>query len=172
MAEAKTNEPTQDAIDAFSLAMIVQAKRVKDKKQGDLKTAYNTASLRGLNTDAGKEAIKLYGQGGEAIETFFLNVQKIARYLKLLGRDLSPAQYEMFGEKRGPAPEDERAAIEGRAAGFDLDPEMSEEKNPYEIGSIKGQAWLSAFRQALSERNAIMSMPAPVDAEGDEGDDE
>lgn len=175
MAQTTQNEPTQDAIDAVSLGMIRLAKKATDKKQGELRATYTTVSLRQLNTDAAKTAIKLFDGGNEAIDKFYKDFEKASRYLRLLGKELTPTQYEMFGEKRGPAPEDERAGTEGRAAGFDIDPEMSEAKCPYEVGSLKGQAWLAAFRQARTERDAVLAMPMPVsdaDDSNDEGDED
>ncbi len=172
-ATERPNEHPQSSIDSVSLALIRDAKRVKDKKQGELRAAYKTADLRGLDTDAAKTAIKLVEDGNEAIERYFEEFRKVGEYVGLLGKTLSPAQYEMFGPKVGPLPEDERAKLEGRAAGFDLDPEMTEQKNPYEVGSIKGQSWLSAFRDARSERDTIMQMQPPApdtsDTKGDEG---
>jgi hypothetical protein len=166
------NEHSQKSIDAVSIALIREAKRVKDKKQGELRAAYKTADLRGLDTEAAKTAIKLFEGGSEAIDLFFNEFKKVGEYLGLMGKTLAPAQYEMFGPKVGPLPEDERAKLEGRAAGFDLDPSMSEEKNPYEPGSVKGQCWLSEFRQARSERDSIMAMPQPRAEDDDEASDE
>lgn len=176
-AEAKSNEHPQSSIDAVSIAMIREAKRVKDKKQGELRTAYKTADLRGLDTEAAKIAIKLFEGGNEAIDAFFNEFRKAGEYLGLMGKVLAPAQYEMFGPKIGPLPEDERAKLEGRAAGFDLDPEMTDAKMPYEPGSLKGQAWLRAFNDARQERDHIMSMQPPVaeasgDADGEDDDGE
>lgn len=169
---AKPNEHSQASIDSVSLALIRDAKRIKDKKQGELRSAYKTADLRGLDTDAAKVAIKLVEDGSEAIERFFAEFRQVGIYVGLLGKTLSPAQYEMFGPKIGPLPEDERAKLEGRAAGFDLDPDVDESKNPYEIGSIKGQSWLSAFRDARSERDAILQMQPPApDTSGTDGDE-
>lgn len=166
------NEHPQSSIDATSLSLIRRARTAKDKKQGELRAAYTTADLRGLDTDAAKVAIKLVEQGPEAIDNFFKQFRKVGEYVGLLGKTLAPAQYEMFGPKIGPLPEPERAALEGRAAGFDLDPEVLESSNPYEIGSLKGQAWLSAFRDARGERDSIMQMQPPEpDTDGSEGDE-
>jgi hypothetical protein len=170
-AQVTSNEPTQASIDAVTLGMIRIARKAKDKKQGELRSAYATADLRGLNTDAAKIAIKLIEQGGEAIDTHFEEFRKTAEYIKLMGKELTPSQYELFGLKQGPAPEDERGAIEGRAAGFMLDDEegSQESSNPYP-GSVKGQAWLTAFRQARAERNTVLAMKAPEEPEGSKPD--
>ena len=180
MAEAaattveRPNEHPQSTVDAVSLAMIREAKRVKDKKQGELRSAYKTADLRGLDTDAAKIAIKLVEGGTEAIDNYFMQFRRVGEYIGLMGKTLAPAQYEMFGPKLGPVPEEERATKEGRSAGFDLDPDMSEKKIPYDPNSSKGQAWLAAFRQARIERDSVMAMQPPkVEPDpDDEGEDE
>ncbi len=174
MAEARTNEPTKQAIDAVSLGLIRLATLEKDDKQGKLRSAYATASLRQLNVDAAKIALKLVKGGQEAIDEFYKNFRDASDYVEILGKVLAPSQYELFGEKRGPVPETERASIEGLAAGRDPDPELTEEKNPYDPGSDKGQAWLKAFRQGRSERDAVLAMKLPEKTAeaGDEGDDE
>lgn len=171
-SNAKPNEHTQDSIDALSLALIRRARDAKNAAHGDLQSMFQTASIRGLDTDAAKVALKLAHQGAEAIDAYFIEFRKVGTYLGLLGKVLAPQQYEMFGPKIGPLPEDERATLEGRAAGFDLSPDMDESKNPYDIGSVKGQKWLSAFRDARSERDAIMQMQPPApDTSGTEGDE-
>jgi hypothetical protein len=172
-AQAKSNEHPQSSIDSVSIAMIREAKRIKDKKQGELRAAYTTADLRGLDTEAAKVAIKLFEGGNEAIDAHFNEFRKVGEYLGLMGKVLAPTQYEMFGPKIGPLPEDERAKLEGRAAGFDLDPDMSDAKSPYEPGSVKGQVWLRAFNDARQERDHIMSMKPPEpegDADGQKGE--
>lgn len=169
----KPNEHSQDSIDALSLSLIRRARKVKNAAHGDLQSMFQTANIRGLDTDAAKIALKLADQGAEAIDAYFSEFRKVGTYLGLLGKVLAPQQYEMFDPKIGPLPEDERASLEGRAAGFDLDPEMDDSKNPYDIGSIKGQKWLSAFGDARRERDAIMQMkpsePDTSNTEGDEG---
>jgi hypothetical protein len=97
----------------------------------------------------------------------------------LLGKTLTPRQYELFGmPAAGPAPEDERAENEGRAAGFRMDdePGSKEQDNPYEIGSQKGQAWLKGFRKGRPERNTLLAMqktePEPGAAAGTGKNDE
>ncbi|WP_027578441.1 hypothetical protein [Bradyrhizobium sp. Ai1a-2] len=160
--EPPKNEYPQLSIDAVSIALIREAKRVKDKKQGELRAAYTTADLRGLDTEAAKVAIKLVEDGSEAIDAYFNQFKKVGEYIGVMGKVLAPAQYEMFGPKIGPVPEDERAKREGRAAGFSLDPETSDKSNPYDIGSIKGQQWLRAFDDARQERDSIMSMQPPA----------
>ncbi len=162
----RPNEHPQASIDAFNLALIRFAQDSVNKKQGELRTAYSTSQLRGTDPDAAKIALKLKKGGREAIDAYFQQIRKVGEYLGALGAVLEPIQYEMFGPKVGPIPEDERAKLEGRAAGMDLDPEMIEQKNPYDPGTIKGQCWLSSFRQARTERDSIMAMQPPADPKG------
>ena len=180
--DQKKNEPNQAALDAFNLARIrgamVKAEEVNEQNnsaKNSLRGVYAQTQSQGLNNDAARIALRLAKEGDTAIDKFLTDFEKIGVYLGYLGKVFSKRQYELFGlGSLGPVPEDERATIEGRAAGFADDSEegSTESANPYP-GSIKGQAWLAAFRQARSERDAIMSMtPPPVDAKGGDGEKE
>ena len=165
------NEPTQAAIDAVNLGNIRKAQDANSSANGTLRGAFAKAQLQNLNISAAKTAIQLVRKGGTAIDDYFEEFKKVGEYLKLQGKELSAAQYELFGITQGPTPEDERAGIEGHAAGFKLDdePGSTEESNPYP-GSVKGNAWLTAFREARAQRNAVLAMPEPTAAaaEGEE----
>jgi hypothetical protein len=170
VAQATQNEPSQSAIDAVNLFRIKSAQDKHNTMTGELRGVFAKAQLQNLNTDAAKTALTLVKKGDSAIEDYFSEFRKVGDYVKLLGKELTPAQYELFGLKQGPTPEDERAGIEGLAAGRGFD--VEEAANPYEIGSVKGQAWLSKFRIGRSERDAIMSMPEPEQKEKAEGQSE
>lgn len=177
-SETKQNEPTQTALDAFNLSRLrtaqSEAKAANESNNGiknKLRGAFAITAAQGLHNEAAKLALQLVEGGDETIDEFCEKVRKAGVYVGLLGKTLSPRQFELFGMAGvGPTPEDERASIEGRAAGFaqDGEPGSREQDNPYEVGSIKGQKWLTAFRQARSERNAILAMPQPnPEAAGD-----
>lgn len=182
---AKPNEPGQAALDATNLSRIRraiteagEANEVNNKVKNRLRGIYAQTSLQNLNNDAARTALKLIEGGDEAIDKYLADHEKVAIYVGYLGKTLSKRQFELFGvHGTGPAPEDERATNEGRAAGFKLDDEQGskETDSPYEIGSIKGQAWLAAFRQARIERNDVLAMPQPqagTEAENDDTDEE
>lgn len=181
-AQPKSNEPGQAALDAFNLARIrsaiIEAESVNEQNnsaKNKLRGVYAQTALQKLNNDAARTALRLVKGGDEAIDKFLEDLGKTAIYVGYLGKTLSKRQFELFGlAGMGPTPEDERATIEGRAAGFAMDSEegSSESSLPYETGSLKGQAWLKAFRQARSERDAILSMPAPTPDASGEGDGE
>lgn len=170
-AQKTSNEPDQAALDAFNLVRIRNAQKVHDdavkdnnSRKNTLRSVYATTALQNLHNAAAGIALKLVAEGDDAIEKYCAEVRKVGIYVGYLGKVLSPAQYDLFGMAgTGPTPEDERAKIEGRAAGFGEDDESGckESDNPYP-GSVKGNAWLTAFRQARSERDAIKSMPAPT----------
>ena len=189
-AQPKPNEPTQAALDAFNLSRIRAAQKAAEKvneannsAKNRLRGVFAQTVVQGLNNDAAREALKLVEGGDETIDAYCEKVRKVGAYVLLLGKTFTPRQYDLFGMAGfGPTPEDERAKNEGRAAGFAFDGEQgsTEQANPYEVGSLKGQAWLSAFRDARAERNAIQSMQPPAsdasegdakggEAEGDEG---
>lgn len=175
--QAKSNEPGQAALDAFNLARIrsamIEAEAVNEQNnsaKNKLRGIYAITVAQKLNNEAGKIALRLVKDGDEAIDEYLETISKVSIYIGYLGKTLSKRQFELFGmANMGPTPEDERASIEGRAAGFAQDSEegSSEKSSPYETGSIKGQAWLSAFRQARSERDAIMSMAPPAGESSD-----
>lgn len=173
MSDVRANEPDQAAIDAVNLSRIVKAMGDKDSAVGSLRSVFAKAELQNLNTEAAKIAIRLVKKGDNALDDHFELFRKTGEYVRLLGKELSPAQYELFGLRQGPTPEDEKAGIEGLAAGR---AGQEENSNPYEIGSLKGQAWLSSFREGLSERNLVLSMPEPKadddDEDGDESDED
>jgi hypothetical protein len=176
-AQEKSNEPTQSALDAFNLSRLRNAQNeakssneANNKVKNKLRGAFAITAMQGMNNEAAKLALQLVEGGDESIDEFCEKVRKAGAYVGLLGKTLSPRQFELFGMAGvGPTPEDERAAIEGRAAGFKMDEEAGskETDNPYDVGSIKGQKWLSSFRQARSERDAILAMPQPTPDAGE-----
>lgn len=178
-AQVKQNEPTQTALDAFNLARIRSAQteaeavnETNNSAKNKLRGVYAITQVQGLHNEAAKLALQLVKGGDEAIDEFCEKVRKAGAYVGLLGKTLTPRQFELFGMAGvGPAPEDERAEREGRAAGFaqDGEPGSKESDLPYETGSIKGQKWMSAFRQARSERDAILAMPQPDPSATEEG---
>ena len=179
--QAKQNEPGQAALDAFNLARIrnamVEAETVNEQNntaKNKLRGVYAITAAQSLNNDAARTALKLVKGGDEAIDKYLDDFEKTRVYIGYLGKTLSKRQFELFGMASvGPVPEDERATIEGRAAGFAMDSEegSKESESPYEVGSLKGQAWLRAFRQARSERDAILAMPQ-LSVEGQASDGE
>jgi len=170
MSDVRANEPDQGAIDAVNLSRIMQAMNEKDSAVGSLRSVFAKAELQNLNTEAAKIAIRLVKKGGDAIDEHFALFRQTGEYVKLLGKELSPSQYELFGLRQGPTPEDEKAGIEGLAAGR---AGHKEKDNPYEVGSLKGQAWLAKFRDGLAERQLVLSMPEPkIEASVDESDED
>ncbi|MGR4927328.1 hypothetical protein ACIPUD_11025 [Bradyrhizobium sp. CAR08] len=171
------NEPGQAALDASNLSRIRQAQSDAAAKNEENNTVKNRlrgvfaqTAQQGLHNEAGKLALKLVEGGDDAINEFCEMVRKCGAYVGYLGKVLSPQQFELFGMAGlGPTPEDERAKIEGRAAGFRLDgePLSTETDSPYDIGSIKGQVWLRAFRDARGERDTVLSMPPPAPEGGE-----
>lgn len=161
------NEPDQSAIDAVNLSRIRAAQEAHASETGSMRSVYGKAELQGLHLPAAKRAIKVIksGKTDEMIEEF----ERTVFYLKLLGKPVKTEQLEMFSDAglTQSAPEDERAALEGRSSGFDL--EATEQQNPYD--GPKGQAWLKAFRDARAERDLVLSMPEPkTEADEDEED--
>lgn len=170
MTQAIPNMPDQSAIDAVNLSRIRAAQDEFNSQNGSLRSTFAKAEMQGLHLAAAKRALKVIksGKQDEMISEF----SKTVEYLRLLGNqvEFGSDQLDLF-KAGGPAPEDEKARNEGQAAGRIGKPESD---NPYDIGSIKGQAWLTAYRDGASERALVLSMKVPEDDEPEygEGDDD
>jgi hypothetical protein len=167
MPEVPTNMPDQDAIDAVNISRIIKAEADKNTTVGALRSAYAKAEIQNLNTEAAKIVIRLKKKGQSGIDDYFETIRKVADYARILGFEFSPAQYELFGDQGGPPPEDEKAADRGLAAGRAGDDAST---NPYEVGSINGQAWLAKWHDGAAERALILAMPEPKEENEEEGD--
>lgn len=161
------NEPAvaDDALAMVNLSRIRKAQEVFASENGSLRNVYAQAERQGLHLAAAKKAIKVAksGKRDELIE----EISKTLYYLKLMRCGVQESQISLFEYEPSLAPIDEKAAADGRFAGFDG---QDESANPHAINTVAGQAWLAAFRQGRSERELILAMPTP-DA-SDDGDDD
>jgi hypothetical protein len=161
------NEPDQSAIDAVNLSRIRAAQDAFASENGSLRSVLAKAEAQNLHLPAAKRALKVIkaDKVSEMIEEF----ERTIFYLKLLGKPVNTEQLELFETMTQSAPEDEKAAHEGLAAGRGG---FVESQNPYDPGSSKGQAWLTKFREGAAERALVLSMPQPEADEDEEGDEE
>lgn len=167
MTQSLSNTPDQSAIDAVNLSRIRAAQEKFNSQNGALRSTFARAERQGLHLSAAKRALKVIksGKSGEMIE----EMTKTLEYLRVLGKPVEFGSNQLDLFTSGPAPEDEKAANEGLAAGRGGDLEST---NPYEIGSAKGQAWLNSYRQGLSDRNTILAMQKKEDEDADHDYDE
>ena len=166
-AQDGKNEPAvaDDALAMVNLSRIRKAQEIFASENGSLRNVYAQAERQGLHLAAAKKAIKVAksGKRDELIE----EISKTLYYLKLMRCGVQESQISLFEYEPSLAPIDEKAAADGRFAGFDGQDESS---NPHAINTVAGQAWLNAFRQGAAERELILSMPDPVSANDDDGE--
>lgn len=162
MTDTISNQPDDDAIIAVNLSKIRLAQEAAASGHASLRSTLGHCEAKGINLKAAKRALKIV-KNGEA-EDWLEEAQAITKYLRILRHGISSSQLELFEtEESHLEPTDEKATLDGRAAGLDG---KEESDNPHEVGTIAGQAWLTAYRQGLSERELILSMAA--DEEEDE----
>lgn len=161
------NEPDQNAIDAVNLSRIRAAQESFHSENGAFRGVCAKAELQNLHLAAAKRALKVIKSG--KVDEMVAEYQATIRYLGLLGKPVPTEQFDMFEGLTQSAPEDEKAGIEGLAAGRGG---FEENQNPYDHASPKGQAWLAKFREGKAERDLVLSMPQPdTDEDEDDGED-
>ena len=161
---AKANTPDDDAVIAVNLSRIRAAQDKYGSEGGSLRSTFAKAEQQGVNLAAAKRAIKIVRSG--KVDEFLEETSAITRYLRIMRHGINDGQLKLDLESTL-APIEEKAALDGRAAGLSGEPESS---NPHHGNTKAGLAWLAAHRQGLAERELVLSMQ-PVDAD-DEGDEE
>lgn len=162
-----SNQPDDDAIVAVSLSRIRSAQEAAASGHASLRSIMGHAAEKGVHLKAAKRALAIV-KNGDADKWLEEN-SAVTRYLRILRHGITTTQLEMFEVESTLAPIDEKAGLDGRAAGLDG---KEESDNPHEIGTIAGQAWLTAYRQGYSERELILSMAMDEEgAENEEGED-
>lgn len=158
------NVPDDDAVIAVNLSKIRVAMDSAASGHGSLRNVLAHAEGKGVHLKAAKRALKIV-KAGDA-DAWLEETRETTRYLRILRHGITESQLKLeFGTTLEPM--DERAAMDGRAAGLDM--EAQEENNPHDLNTPNGQAWIAAFRQGRSERDIILSMTvADADGEGEE----
>jgi hypothetical protein len=162
-----TNGPDDDAVIAVNLSKIRTAMDVQASSVGSLRNTMKHAEAKGVNLVAAKRALQIV-KSGDA-DKWLEETSAITRYLRIMRHGINDGQLKLDLESTL-APIEEKAALDGRAAGLSGEPEAN---NPHHGNTKAGMAWLSAYRQGLSERELVLSMKADDD-EADAGaeDDE
>lgn len=166
-APPKSNQPDDDAIIAVNLSRIRTAQDKYASEGGSLRSAFAKAEQQGVNLAAAKRAIKLVRSG--KVDEFLEEMGAITRYLRIMRHGITDGQLKLDLESTL-APIEEKATLDGRAAGLAGEPESN---NPHHGNTKAGMAWLAAYRQGLAEREIVLSMqPAEQDNDGDDADDD
>ena len=158
---ATPNTPDDDAVVAVNLSRIRAAQDKFSSENGTLRSTFAKAEQQGVNLAAAKRAIKIVRSG--KVEEFLEETSAITRYLRIMRHGIIDGQLNLDLESTL-APIEEKAGLDGRAAGLSGEPESN---NPHHGNTKAGLAWLTAHRQGLSERSIILSMQATEDADHD-----
>lgn len=164
-----TNQPDDEAVIAVNLSKIRVAQDEAASHHGSLRNVLKHAEGKGVHLKAAKRALSIV-KSGDA-DAWLEETRETTRYLRILRHGIQEAQISMFEYEPSLAPLDEKAGLDGRAVGLDGGEESA---NPHDLNTKAGQAWLTAFRQGLSERNLVLSMKddePEEDADDEEGED-
>jgi hypothetical protein len=161
------NQLGDDAVIAVNLGKIRDSKIKVDAAGNNHRSVLKHAEAKGINLKAAARALSIV-KNGDADE-WLKETGDITRYLKILRHGVTDNQLNMEFESTL-APIEEKAALDGRAAGLDTSPDAIEEINPHALNTRAGQAWLHAFRQGRTERDIILSMKDDVGGSDDGAD--
>lgn len=164
-----SNQPDDEAVIAVNLSKIRVAQDEAASHHGSLRNVLKHAEGKGVHLKAAKRALSIV-KSGDA-DAWLEETRETTRYLRILRHGIQEAQISMFEFEPSLAPIDERAGLDGRAAGLSGD---GEHTNPHDLSTLAGQAWLKAYRQGLSEREIVLAMrdDEPEDEEDAEGDED
>ena len=165
-----TNQPDDEAVIAVNLSKIRVAQDEAASHHGSLRNVLKHAEGKGVHLKAAKRALAIVKSG--YADAWLEETRETTRYLRILRHGIQEAQISMFEFEPSLAPIDEKAALDGRAAGLS---EEGEHTNPHDLSTLAGQAWLKAYRQGLAEREIVLSMKddePDADAEDEEGDED
>ena len=163
-----TNQPDDDAVVAVNLSKIKAAQEAALSGHGSLRSVLAHAEGKGIHLKAAKRALSIV-KSGDA-DAWLEETRETTRYLRILRHGIQEAQISMFEYEPSLAPIDEKAALDGRAAGLSDDGEGT---NPHDLSTVAGQAWIKAYRQGLAEREIVLSMKDDeADEDAEESDDE
>lgn len=159
------NQPSDEAVIAVNLSRIRAEQDKYGSAGGSLRSVFAKAEQQGVNLDAAKRAIKIVRSG--KVDEWLKETSDITRYLRIMRHGINDGQLNLDLESTL-APIEEKAGLDGRAAGLAGQPESD---NPHHGNTKAGMAWLTAYRQGLAERNLVLSMKedAPADNDNDVG---
>jgi hypothetical protein len=129
-AEALTNQPTfdDDAVIAVNLSKIRTAQDNAASHHGSLRNVLKHAEGKGVHLKAAKRALSIVKAGDP--DAWLEENQAVTRYLRILRHGLQESQLKLFEFETTLAPIDERAGLDGRAAGLQGDTEARAIRRP------------------------------------------
>lgn len=156
-----SNQPDEESVIAVNLFKIRDAIGEKKEQAEDYKATLEHAASKGVNLKAAKKALAIIAAGDAS--SWLIETQEITRYLRILRHGIQESQLSLSFESHL-APLDEKAALDGRAAGL---AGQSSSDCPHDPSTEAAQAWLKAYGEGLSERTLILSMGTD-DEEGED----
>jgi hypothetical protein len=175
-AKSIPNEPAidTDAIIAVNLSRMKVAQERYASENGSLRSTFAKAEQQGVHLKAAKRALQIVKAGD--VDAWLTETSKVTTYLKILRHGVTENQLSLDLESTL-APIEEKAGLDGRSMGLDTAEDATEHRNPHDLSTRAGQAWLSAFRQGRTERDIILSMKDDepeddIDSRDDAEDDE
>lgn len=169
------NEPQieDDAVIAVNLSKIRVAADQAASGHGTYRSVLAHAEAKGVHLKAAKRALAIVKAGDDAVTAWLEENAAVTKYLRIMRHGIQQSQLDMFETEASLAPIDEKAGLDGLAAGRDG---QRESNNPHDLSTPAGQAWLSNYRTGAHERDVILSMGEPqgdglIKAPGPQGDD-
>ncbi len=162
-----TNGPDDDAIVAVNLTRMRDAQERYASENGSLRSTFAKAEQQGVHLKAAKRALAIVKAGD--VDAWLTETSKVTSYLKIMRHGITENQLTLDLESTL-APIEEKAGLDGRAAGLDTAEDATEHSNPHDLSTKAGQSWLAAFRQGRSERDLILSM-RDDETETEDGED-
>lgn len=144
--------PSDEAIIAVNLSRIRTAQDKYASEGGSLRSTFAKAEQQGVNLDAAKQAIKLVKSG--KVDEWLEEISAITTYLRIMRHGVNDGQLKLDLESTL-APLDEKAKLDGLAAGRAGEPESN---NPHHGNTGAGMAWLDGYRTGYREREIVLSM--------------
>lgn len=160
-------QASDDAIIVVQLSKLRASQRALASKNGEHRNVVKDVEAKGLSPKIAKEALRI-AESGDA-KAKLEELQTLVHYLRLLGVDLPGDQLEMFAESANTGgPLVDKAYEDGLRAG-----RMGESFDTcqHDPSTDAYRAFRDGHQIGARERDAIMSMPAPLFRDDEAGDD-
>ena len=144
-----TNGPDDDAIVAVNLTRMRDAQERYASENGSLRSTFAKAEQQGVHLKAAKRALAIVKAGD--VDAWLTETSKVTSYLKIMRHGITENQLTLDLESTL-APIEEKAGLDGRAAGLDTAEDATEHSNPHDLSTKAGQSWLAAFRSCRKGR--------------------
>lgn len=150
----------EDDIKAVLLGDLERSLESVQSEMGRHRNVIKRVMGKGIHVKAAKDVLAI--KSAKQAEELLAYAVAVSDYMYITGQGWKKDQLDLLRHVESRQPGVERAAVEGHFSAMRGD---GEGKNPYAVESKQGQAWITAFRNALSERTRILAAALAV---GDE----